>query len=121
MDIGELTIGNYVYYNEFGNRTIHKVLEITGDKVKLSDTKLPYTPFRYIEPIPITNGLLSTMGFKPFYAYMQMAVGKHWIACDDKHISVLYEDRIKLDIDIFYLHELQNSFKMLKIRKEIVL
>lgn len=109
----ELRIGNLVY--SFKD-TVSEVLGISTNNVglKWSSTEFLQANFAQISPIPITKEWLIKMGFEAniiIYSHpknRRLAV-KLW---DDPKIKFIlfWKNLVIRELDVFYVHQLQNLF-----------
>ena len=122
MNVIELRIGNYVsYYNIW-----HEIVGIDKDRVLIEyhNGETDYYHIDYIEPIELTEDILTKIGFKKGYNEiysMELCTDcyDYYISYqnvkDNKHSFVAsgYNNELKRQIrldNIQYLHELQNIF-----------
>jgi hypothetical protein len=69
----------------------------------------------YLEPIPLTRGILEKIGFVEKEFYSELIVGDYRIICDLHNVCIQHNNHVDLDIPIEYLHELQRAFRLCRI------
>jgi hypothetical protein len=73
----------------------------------------------YLEPIPLTRGILEKIGFVEKEFYSELIVGDFRIICDLHNVCIQHNEHVDLDIPIEYLHELQHAFRLCRISIKI--
>ena len=114
INANELRIGNWV---NFRNRKItgkslypYQIVFTDFKDVILKDAEFVFKDER-LEPIPLSPEILEQCGFElqegqiPFYKY-----GKLFMYFDGTSLSANFGHIEQFDVEIFYLHQLQNLY-----------
>ena len=119
MKVEELMVGNIVGYIDDGQLVPVVVRKINGqDKIvclRQSDGHVFNTMIDFLQPIPLTDEILIMNGIKYQFGnpwYQGVDLGKEGFAI---HFG------IHCQMQLIYLHELQNALRICKIDKQITL
>lgn len=105
MEKNELRIGNYVRDMHSSNSFFGKVKALNATRCFYGDFNCGYNDLR---PIPLTPEILGNCGFrKDGLTYKSKITLKQFFGENGKHFLFGYENA---NIDIFYLHQLQNLY-----------
>ena len=125
MELYGLMLGDYV----FANGQACKVLEVNKSACALltKDDDIVFKERENITPITITREILCQNGFKYdeltgcyFYHSPSDAEQKFYMDYEFEfnRFNISYDDRW-FDLDIRYIHELQNAIRICNVEKEI--
>lgn len=131
MKPNELMIGNWLLYKGRYNTFPFRVEQITKRKVgyhaEPGECRMHYLRLCECQPILLTTEILEKNGFELHEGEMGMygvttspyyvIKGSPYIFCDGDPFSVWFED----EVNIKYVHELQNILRLCRIEREIVI
>lgn len=109
MEIKELRIGNYVHIPDTNQDVPISAISIFANSICVNLNMLEPLQLEQIEPIPLTKSILLKCGFIELPAWNELILNGFRAEFRNNKIIWFYPD-----IEIVYLHKLQNVYFALK-------